>query len=350
MTRGLKDSGYLNEVLPKEDSSRIRNAMDKGELGEFYAVLKEESFQCLERLYGISDRVISERVRNDHLVDEGVGKYWHEALLKVSLLVSLSNQIHHFIGEKAKMGRFVERKELLESLMRLQGKACQISNEVLVLATHGYAGGALARWRSLHEIDVISAILVKYGNDLAIRFLDYYDVEMAQLYVDLLPSFSKRLNLPNPDAKITNTLKDRRVAHCKIHKEHFSKKDGWARTVCKDPSFVNLEKEVGQDYLRFLYKLASSSVHPGAFTSRFDLGVPYIGRDQVLLGPSIHGIYFPIHFMAITLVSIDTRILAIDTSPRSWILRGLLDAILMDIGKELDRCVKSYESKEFKPR
>ena len=78
------------------------------------------------------------------------------------------------------------------------------------------------------------------------------------------------------------------------------------------------------------------------------MGVPYIGRDQVLLGPSIHGIYFPIHFMAITLVTIDTRILTIDTSPRSWILRGLLDVILRDIGMELDRCVKSYESKEFK--
>ena len=69
----------------------------------------------------------------------------------------------------------------------MHARACQIASEVLVLLRSGHADGAHARWRSLHEIAVVSLFIKSAGNQIAERYLLHNTVESyksAQLYQD----------------------------------------------------------------------------------------------------------------------------------------------------------------------
>jgi hypothetical protein len=64
-----------------------------------------------------------------------------------------------------------------ETLLRMHARSCQISSEILELLKGGFADGAMARWRTLYELSVISNYLVDKPNELIQRYLDYYFVE-----------------------------------------------------------------------------------------------------------------------------------------------------------------------------
>jgi hypothetical protein len=52
-----------------------------------------------------------------------------------------------------------------EVLLDLHGRASLVSNEIYTLLVNGYPFGALASWRTVHELSVIASIIDKYGRD-----------------------------------------------------------------------------------------------------------------------------------------------------------------------------------------
>ncbi len=48
-----------------------------------------------------------------------------------------------------------------------------MATEVLTLLRHGYAAGALARWRAIYEMGIRAAVIDAGGDELAERFLDH---------------------------------------------------------------------------------------------------------------------------------------------------------------------------------
>jgi Family of unknown function (DUF5677) len=69
-----------------------------------------------------------------------------------------------------------------EALVLLQARACQTSFEVHALLTARFPGGAYGRYRTLHELAVIAALISEYGRqpghaDLADRFLNHTYIE-----------------------------------------------------------------------------------------------------------------------------------------------------------------------------
>ena len=55
--------------------------------------------------------------------------------------------------------------------MRQHANACRVTGEVEALLRSGYPDGALARWRSLHEIAVTSILIQRHGKDAAEDFI-----------------------------------------------------------------------------------------------------------------------------------------------------------------------------------
>ena len=58
-------------------------------------------------------------------------------------------------------------KEFREIIARLLARACQVTDEIICLAENGFADGAMARWRTLHEIALVSAVISQHGNSIA---------------------------------------------------------------------------------------------------------------------------------------------------------------------------------------
>lgn len=54
-----------------------------------------------------------------------------------------------------------------DALIQMHARALQISNEILVLLKSGYADGAYSRWRTLHELTVLSyaTTVMKFQKD-----------------------------------------------------------------------------------------------------------------------------------------------------------------------------------------
>src|SRR5207244_4451291 len=58
-----------------------------------------------------------------------------------------------------------------ETLVRLQGGAVRVAGEVYTLMLSGYASGAHARWRTLHEIAVVALFIAQEDKKTAERYV-----------------------------------------------------------------------------------------------------------------------------------------------------------------------------------
>lgn len=78
-----------------------------------------------------------------------------------------------------------EKPNTFTALTRLHKRASQQYLEIITLVKAGFADGAFARWRSMHELSVISSFILKYGEPVAEKFIeaseteDRYDWAMA---------------------------------------------------------------------------------------------------------------------------------------------------------------------------
>jgi hypothetical protein len=85
---------------------------------------------------------------------------WHSPLSRLRQLIVVVTEtgegINHRLRSQAASAPFTH-----EVQTRLHARACQIANEVLALLTSGFADGAMARWRTLHEVAVTSMFIGK---------------------------------------------------------------------------------------------------------------------------------------------------------------------------------------------
>jgi hypothetical protein len=64
-----------------------------------------------------------------------------------------------------------------EALRRLHARACSAASEIYALLRTGHANGAHGRWRTLHEIAVVTIVLAESAASLSERFLLHEPVE-----------------------------------------------------------------------------------------------------------------------------------------------------------------------------
>ena len=64
-----------------------------------------------------------------------------------------------------------------EILFSLHGRACQVAEEVVCLLSNGFADGAMARWRTLHEIAAVGCLIRDHGDELAERYEQHQVIE-----------------------------------------------------------------------------------------------------------------------------------------------------------------------------
>lgn len=74
-------------------------------------------------------------------------------------------------NKEFRKGEAEAQNYIFDALTRLHARACQIASEVLVLLKSGFADGAHARWRSLHEVTVVASFIKTHGNEVAERYL-----------------------------------------------------------------------------------------------------------------------------------------------------------------------------------
>lgn len=139
------------------------------------------------------------------------------------------------------------RNHLIDVLSRSHARACQITEEILCLLQGGFADGAMARWRTLHEVAVVASFIAAHGEELAERYVLHEVVEAKRAAAEY-QKCQQRLAGYDPieerELKALQASYDDAIA--RFGKE-FKGQYGWAAHQLKiaKPNFDDIERAVG---------------------------------------------------------------------------------------------------------
>jgi len=235
---------------------------------------------------------------------------------------------------------------VLEVLTRLHARACQIASEILVLLKSGYADGAHARWRSLHEIAVVGSFIKTHGNDIAERYLLHDNIESfkaANLYQKYYEALG---DTPIPQEKYDSI----KAVHEKLiarFGNSYKNDYGWASSaLSKDkPTFSDIEENSGLGYYRPYYKLASHNVHANPKGVMFKLGLLPNTQNILLAGSSNVGFTDPAQGTVISLGLITVTLITTKPTIDNLVLSNILLKLESEIGEEFLKVQKEIENR-----
>ena len=239
---------------------------------------------------------------------------------------------------------------VFDVITRLHARSCQIASEVIKLLKGGFADGAQARWRSLHEVVAVALFIQQHGNDVAERYLLHDAVESLRAAMQY-QKYCKAIGYkPLSKAKVNKIQKNYDLALRRFGRS-FGSPYGWAAEALsiKSPTFADIEKKVGLEKFRPYYKWASQNVHanPKGITSKLGL-LP--SSDILLAGGSDVGLADPLHGTAISLMQITTTFMVMKPTIDFLTLGAVLTKLQKEIGEESLRsqnAIKNFHEKQI---
>lgn len=218
---------------------------------------------------------------------------WGTGLGHLRMLLSCCRELGDHTFKRHKKSRSIRHHYRRWVLLRLHVRGCQVADEVICLMENGFADGALARWRTLHEIAVVAVLIAEGDETLAERYILHDAVEVKRQADDY-----DATQVPMGFSPIS---KRRRSA---IEREYKSAVDRFGKTFAspygwsadalglKKPTFKDLQEKAGQSAMNSYYKLASFNVHAGARNLFFNLG-SMATEKTLLAGRSNAGLLEP---------------------------------------------------------
>lgn len=220
--------------------------------------------------------------------------------------------------------------KILYALDQIHARALHISNEILVLLKAGYPDGANARWRSLHELAVISVFLRKEDNEVSKRHLEYRAINVFKDAQDY-KKYYKKLGYQPMEKFVLEKIKKEKERLCAQYGEDFYKPFGWIPSeIFTVRNFKDFEMKVeDMDAWRPFYNRSSASIHGISPRGFHRLGLKEDQQYKVLLtGPSYLGLDNPLASTAISLMHVSTSLLNVrpdDECIRDiYVIRGLV--------------------------
>lgn len=318
-----------------EDLTEIDTFLDRF-AERFPDVLEEASREAAKLLLGTLTERWPEESALQRADTEGfrsrLEQRWGKAFESLRMLLTICREI----GSEAHAAP-VKGKERIRHgvLVRLHARGCQIAGEIMALMENGYADAAMGRWRTLYEVNVVAALIAKWGADAAERYVAHEIVE-SKKGMDDYERCAPVLGYPAPSEREKGAmLRQYEQARAKYGKEFLSAY-GWAGAFMsnKEPKFSHLEIAAQQTAMRSFYRMASHPVHAGPKAITFQLGV--LGnRSTILAGASNAGFADPSERTAVSLVQLTMLLMdpseVLDDLVALWCLVDLRDQIVRDI-------------------
>lgn len=225
-------------------------------------------------------------------------KTWKAPMVRLDAMLACTSEI---LAEKVNQSD--TNKKQFNIANKLYARAIHIAKEISHLLKGGYADGAMARWRSLHETTVITSFLATSDEKLTIRFIDYQAVERlkaAKTYIEHQEFLDferiSPLQLSEYEAEV--------ACLCQKYGNEFKKEYGWASekfTQHKRITFKDIEESVNLGFLRIHYNFSSKNIHSGIDSIGFKLGLSMSNSNVLLAGPSNEGLIEPLQCTSLSL-------------------------------------------------
>jgi Family of unknown function (DUF5677) len=228
-----------------------------------------------------------------------------------------------------------EQDFVFEAMTYLHAKALLVTSEIICLLKGGFADGALTRWRTLYENNVIATLIRQEGQELALRYVAHSRVQ-AWLREGAEPD-----HLRDEDAE----LQKQAEFDISTFGEEMKNRHGWASKLVgkKKPTFKEIAAKCGHEAEGGVYEYASQHIH---FNHRmFDelLATCESEQNVLLVGPSNSGMVGPLTATAYSMV--EATLLLLLHKPNldrlAW-----LDAVWR-MAKRMNKLASSIERRTF---
>jgi hypothetical protein len=258
---------------------------------------------------------------------ERIETAWGEGLALLDAMISFAEELLEFVRRRVK-GGIPDEDWTRAALLLILARGIQTSWEVRTLLRNGYASGAWARWRTLHELSVLAKLIGKHGDTVAQAYLAHDEVQTLRT----IQAFEKSSATPKTWAA-HRKVQEKRVGEleAKYGKELFKRDYGWAGLAFPDvqfrypkPALDDLEDEVGLTRLRGLRKKADHAVHAGARGYIDNPGHPVWPSQKLLAGPSPFGLDQVAVWTAESLTSLAGAFLRDDAIPCETLTVGAI--------------------------
>ncbi|MBU1311914.1 MAG: hypothetical protein KKE30_20520 [Gammaproteobacteria bacterium] len=334
------------DTLQKAFDELIQELVDSSESAEELEKLLELTPVKLEKLIDelpssmlekikriASDGGLAERRRCHSEFVERNSSRWESGFDVLELLIEICTESGDAINARLRPAAVASQDIVFDVLVRLHAKACLVAREILCLLKNGFADGAHARRRALHELAVTALFLSKNGYDTAER---YYYHEFIEGYKGALQhkAFSGRLQAaPLSEDKFIELENQYKLVVSRFGK-NFKNPYGWAENALGKnmAKFSDLEEAVSLDHWRPYYKWASQNIHANAKTIKTSLGLSEVSGDLLQVGPSDAGMADPAHSTAISLSQITTTLLSNSPNLDDLVAMKMILVLCEDVG------------------
>lgn len=227
---------------------------------------------------------------------------WRKAFELYEVIRGIATEI----GEKHAQEHFrtseEERDYKFGALSHLHPRMLLVANEIDALLRTGFPDGALARWRTLHEISVVAMFIVQSDQDTAKRYLASFQFNAHRAAVQF-NKYADRANLSPFSAEEIEAMRSACDAFEKELGRAIGRDYDWAKeAVQKDrATFLDLEEATGLDHWRPRYRWASQHTHAGHRPSDKLLGMSEAKKPVNLVGSSNSGFVDPFSMAAISI-------------------------------------------------
>ncbi len=350
----INDDGTI-QITNKSDGANLELDLLDGAEAKMNAI-----FENLPSIINDSSDVESEKMlsnikRRTSLILRGNKRYqksfnkqlnqkWGKVLDLLEVFVELSEEIGADFTDDIIKAPTEDTSPRFTVLSRSHARSCQVSKEIITLLRNGFADGAHARWRTLHEIAVETNIINRNENELAKKYIDYDLVQKLQS----ARAFHKYDQEFGGENVTQQELQDLEIACKELVKSYgqdFLTENGWAVSLTRKrrATFSDLESLAEFAHMRPTYKMACLNVHGGARALFFRFGLRYDGDENFLqTGSSINGLANPIKNTAYSLLQITTALLTYDINLDYLVALKVLFRLEQEIFEVTSQIVEKY--------
>ena len=336
------DGEYLDGALPRDFVLHFDDA-DLAELERMVAEFEEELPEILTGAAKEAAKVMLRSYKRSwsewhpHVVSEMDGfkanlqARWGEGFDLLRMLIEMSRDQGTAFHRRASRSRSPRNAHLNTALSHLHTRALQIAAEIMTLMAGGFADGAMARWRTLHEVTCVATVLNDGGDELAERYLTHEIVEAKKALGQYRACHEALGYAPFSSREAARIERDYAAVIGRYGRD-FGGDYGWVagHLGVGRPVFSQIEEAAGRAMMRSHYKMASHNVHAGAKGIAYRLGA-FDRHFSGIAGATNVGFVEPGQNLGLSLLHFTMLLL-----PRRWTLDKIaLLTVLVDIQGEI---------------
>jgi hypothetical protein len=296
--------------------------------------LNEDSIILFNNFEAEAASLLEENQKDLSYFLEHHNKIWKIPIDLLELFLIISTKVGADFNKEIRPIAAKENDFVFEALTRLHARGCQTGREILTLLQNGYAAGAHARWRTLHEIAIIGYFIREKGNETAERYLLHHHIESCHS-LKKYQEYAEKLGYKPFTAVEIESINSICEKLCGRFGQDYKNEYGWASAALhkSKPKIADLEKEVSIEHLRPFYRMASHPIHAGPKGVFFDLGLPPSYRENLLIaGASNFGLTDPGHSTAISLNQLTTTLLLTKPTYQHLVIAKAMRLLVDEIG------------------